>query len=129
MAPTSIAAGATLTAGALNLAPSATDGTVLYSEPSASHSFTERHIVVGTGGVRVCLAGPLADTSGADCSGLDAGSFAASSAHNLVNRLSPNDGTIAGQGGIQIEQSLDVRQTYGTQVANAVATALAGLLT
>jgi hypothetical protein len=83
--------------------------------------------LAGTG-TRVCVAGPLADTGGADCSGLDVGSLGASSSTNLINRLSPNDGTVAGQGGIQIEQSLDVRTSHGTEVAGAVATALAGLL-
>lgn len=252
---TPIAVGATLTAGALNLAPSATDGALLYSEPSAAHSFIERHTVsttaganqlvviaphggdvdrytaaqadtalavlaglgkpvpgwiceghwgsgqtsdrwhitaddlqppsfpalagllaaippyLGSGpfrfalafhgnsgpgpsiivggraglpvrqrvgdallaalpgiGLQVCVPDGSVPSPPPGCAGLNVASLGGTSTHNLIHRLAPNSAVDPLQGGIQIEQSLDVRQTYGTQVATAVAQVLAPLL-
>lgn len=49
-------------------------------------------------------------------------------ADNIVNRLSPNDGTHLGRGGVQIELSRGARDTYGQQIAAALGDAFCELV-
>lgn len=92
------------------------------------HGFSEDSIFVGGGAplaVKQAVANAIAAVVGEayEVNVVSSGSYAGVDPDNFVNWL-----TSGGSGGVQIEQPYGARRDYGTDIAEAVADVIAGLL-